>query len=741
MEKKAKIIWTKTDEAPLLATYSLFPIIKAFTKDADVEVEMRDISLAGRILAQFGYANDDLAYLGKLVWKPEANIVKLPNISASIPQLIDAVKELQKKGYNLPDFPENPQTPEEKEARAKYDKCLGSVVNPILRQGNSDRRIAKPVKRYAEKHPHRMGAVEPESKSLSYVAHMKSRDFYDNEKSVTIQKENTTIRYEFVDKDGNVKVLKEISGLGKGDVVDGTFLDREALRDFYREVIRDAKEKDILFSLHVKATMMKVSDPVIFGDAIRVYFEELFKEFKEDLEKIGFKPEFGLVDLERKIENLPPEKQEAIKKKIDEIYKKQPRLYMVDSDKGITNLHRPNDVIIDASIAAVIKNGLKGWGPSGEVDDCIITVPDRSYATMYREIVEDVKARGQFDPRTVGDVSNVGLMAMKAEEYGSHDKTFFPPADGKIRIVDQDGNVLMEHEVREGDIYRSCITKDAAIRDWIKLAVRRAKEANAPIVFWLDQFRAHDYELLKVVNEELKKMEESGELEGVDYYIKTPQDAMKFTLKRFREGKDTISVTGNVLRDYLTDLFPIIEVGTSARCLSIVPLLAGGGVFETGAGGSAPKHVQQFVKEGHLRWDSLGEFLAFAEALKLAYKQSGDKKLLVLAETLSNAVGKYLDNDKTPKRKVGQLDTRGSHYYLARYWAEELASQTEDEQLAEKFAPIAKALIENEEKILSEIDATQGRETDIGGYYWLDDEKAEKAMRPSETFNRIIDSI
>ena len=738
---KATIVWTKIDEAPALATYSELPIMRAYTKTADINIELRDISLAGRILAQFPdllpedkRVPDELAYLGELVWKPEANIVKLPNISASLPQLKEAIKELQEQGYPLPDYPENPQTEEEKDIKARYDRCVGSVVNPVLRQGNSDRRIAPVVKNFAKQHPHRMKDVSP--KSESYVAHMNANDFYQNEKSVTLDKD-TSIRYEFVDKDGNVQVLKEIEGLGKGDVVDGTFMNRKTLRKFYEKVLEDAKEKDILFSLHLKATMMKVSDPVMFGDAIRVYFKELFEKYGKELEEIGFNPNNGLADLEARLSKLPEDKQAEIKAAIDEIYKKQPRMYMVDSDKGITNLHVPNDVIIDASIPAVVKNGLKGWGPSGEEDDTVITVPDRSYATMYKEIVEDIKVNGQFDPTKIGSVQNVGLMAMKAEEYGSHDKTFFPPADGTIRIVDSEGNILMEHCVEEGDIYRSCITKDVAIKDWVKLAVNRAKESGLPIVFWLDSYRAHDHELIQIVKEELKNYD----LSDVDVYIKAPQEAMKFTLRRFRNGEDTISVTGNVLRDYLTDLFPIIEVGTSARSLSIVPLIAGGGVFETGAGGSAPKHVEQFLKEGHLRWDSLGEFLAFVESLKLAYKHSGEDRIIVIAEALAKAVGKYLENDKTPKRKVGQLDNRGSHFYLALYWAEALAEQTEDEELAKKFAVVAQELKENEQKILEEIQATEGFPKDIGGYYHPDDEKAEKAMRPSPTFNRIIDSI
>ncbi len=735
MAKRPTIVWTKTDEAPLLATYSLLPIVRQFVKHAGVNVDLKDISLAGRILAQFGYAPDDLAYLGELVHKPEANIVKLPNISASLPQLVEAIKELQSQGFDLPDYPENPQTEEEKEIKAKYDRCVGSVVNPVLRQGNSDRRIAPPVKNYAKKHPHRMKEVSP--KSESYVAYMKSGDFYENEKSVTLKKD-TKIRYEFVDENGNVQVLKEFD-MGMGDVVDGTFMSRRKLKEFFEEVINDAKFKDILFSLHVKATMMKVSDPAIFGDAIRVYYKKLFERHGKELEEIGFDPNKGLIDLENKLSKLPQEKQEEIKKTLEEIYKEQPRLYMVDSDRGITNLHRPNDVIIDASIPAVLKNGLQGWGPSGETDDCVITVPDRCYATMYSEIVEDVKVRGQFDPTKVGTVQNIGLMAMKAEEYGSHDKTFFAPSNGKFRIVDEDGNVLMEHEVEEGDIYRSCHAKDIAIRDWVKLAVNRAKETGLPIVFWLDSLRAHDRELIEKVKEELQKYD----LEGVEWYIKPPREAMKFTLERFRKGLDTISVTGNVLRDYLTDLFPIIEVGTSARALSIVPLLAGGGLFETGAGGSAPKHVQQFVKEGHLRWDSLGEYLAFVEALKLAYKQAGseNKRILVMAETLSKAVERYLNEDKTPKRKVGQLDTRGSHYWIARFWAEELAAQREDAELAKVFEPVAAKLVENEEKILSEIAQTEGTPKDIGGYYHPDDDKTTAAMRPSKTFNEIIDNL
>ena len=740
MPNKAVIAWTRVDEAPALATYSLMPIVKAMTKQANLEIELRDISLAGRVLAQFSdflpedkRVPDDLAYLGELVFKPEANIIKLPNISASLPQLKDTISELQSQGYDLPDYPEEPQNDKEKEIKERYDRCIGSVVNPVLRQGNSDRRLAAVVKEFARKNPHKMRDVSPDSKS--YLAHMVSGDFYDNEKSVTIESD-TTIKYVFTDKDGKETTLKELE-VGKGDVVDGTYMDRRKLRDFFSLVIDDAKDKDILFSLHVKATMMRVSDPVMFGDAIRVYYKDLFDKFGKELEEIGFNPNNGLSDLEARLSKLPEDKQAEIKKALEDIYARRPRLYMVDSDNGITNLHRPNDVIVDASIPAVIKNGLKGWGPSGEVDDCVITVPDRCYATMYREIIEDIKVRGQFDPTKVGSVANVGLMAMKAEEYGSHDKTFFPPADGSIKVVDSQGNVLLEHTVNEGDIYRSCISRDTAIRNWVKLAVDRAKESGWTLVFWLDVLRAHDREILRKVKEELPNYD----LEGIDYYIKPPQDAMKFTLERFRNGKDTIAATGNVLRDYLTDLFPIIEVGTSARSLSIVPLIAGGGVYETGAGGSAPKHVQQFVKEGHLRWDSLGEFLALAESLQLAYKQAGDKRILVIANALSQAIGQYLENARTPSRKAGELDTRGSHFYLALYWAQALAGQTEDKELAQKYAEVARKLEENETKILEEILATEKSPKDIGGYYHSDQEKTELAMRPSKIFREIIDSI
>ncbi len=734
-----KIVWTKIDEAPALATYSLLPIVKAFVKDAGVDIELRDISLAGRIIAEFSdklpedkKQADELAYMGELVLKPEANIVKLPNISASIPQLVAAIKELQSQGYDIPDFPEEPKTAEEVKLRERFSKLLGSAVNPVLRQGNSDRRLSEAVKAYAKKHPHKMREVTPDSKS--YVAHMEKCDFYQSEQSFIAPKD-MKIKMVFEGNDGKVEELKEVALL-KGEVFSAAALSRKELKEFYQKVIDDAKEKDILFSLHVKATMMKVSDPVYIGDAIRVYYKELFDKFGKELEEIGFDPNNGLVDLENKMSKLPEGVQNEIKECINEIYKKQPRMYMVDSDAGITNLHAPNDVIIDASIPAVIKNGLKGWGPSGEVEDCVITVPDRTYARMYKQIVSDIVKNGQFDPAKVGTVQNIGLMAKKAEEYGSHDKTFFPPSDGVIKVIDEEGNTLLCHSVSQGDIYRGYSAKDDAIVDWVKLGVRRAKESGYPIVFWLDSNRAHDANLIKKVLDTLKEID----LEGVEFHIMAPEQAMKFTLKRFRAGLGTIAVTGNVLRDYLTDLFPIIEVGTSARTLSIVPLLNGGGVFETGAGGSAPKHVEQFLKEGHLRWDSLGEFMALVESFKLANRQGASDKAVTIAEALDRAVGQYLDKDMTPKRKVGELDNRGSHYYLARFWAEELA-KCGDSELEAKFAPVAKKLQENEEKILEEIRAAEGKPVDIGGYFHPDDEKAEKAMRPSKTLNEIIDSI
>ncbi|AZV46933.1 NADP-dependent isocitrate dehydrogenase [Nautilia sp. PV-1] len=733
------IVWTKIDEAPYLATFSLLPIMEAFTKDANINWELRDISLAGRVIAEFSdmlpenlRKFDELAYLGDLVEKPEANIIKLPNISASVPQLVATIKELQSQGYPLPDFPEEPKNAEEEKIKLKYLKCVGSNVNPVLRQGNSDRRLAEPVKNYAKMHPHSMKSVSPDCKS--YVAHMDKKDFYETEQSFTSDKDQT-VKIVFEDNAGNKKELKEVP-VEVGEVFSAATLNVEELSKFFEKVIKEAKEKDILFSLHVKGTMMKISDPTFFDYAIRVYYKKLFDKFGKELEEIGFNPRNGLADLYSKLDKLPEDKKKEILDTIDEIYKEQPRQYMVDSDNGITNLHRPNDVIVDASIPATIKNGLKGWGPDGEVEDLVMSIPDRTYATMYKEIVADIVKHGQFDPTKVGTVQNVGLMAKKAEEYGSHDKTFFAPTDGKFLVLDGEGNTLFTFEVGKGDVFRAYSAKDIAIKDWIKLAVERAKESGLPIVFWLDSNRAHDAQMIRKI---LKYAPEFG-LEGVEYYIMAPEQAMKFTLPRFRAGLGTISVTGNVLRDYLTDLFPIIEVGTSARTLSIVPLLAGGGLYETGAGGSAPKHVEQFIKEGHLRWDSLGEFLATVESLKLAKKQGANEKIEIIADALNRAVGKYLENDKTPKRKAGQLDNRGSHYYLARYWAEELAN-CGDSELEAKFKPIAKELNANEEKILAEIAEAEGKPADIEGYYHPNEEKVEKYMRPSETFNKIIDAL
>jgi len=736
---KPTIVWTKIDEAPYLATFSLLPIVEAFTKDADVNIELRDISLAGRVIATMKdylpeelQQSDELAYLGELVNKAEANVIKLPNISASVPQLIATVKELQSQGYPLPDYPEEPKNAEEEKIKMLYAKCIGSNVNPVLRQGNSDRRLAAPVKEYAKNHPHRMRDVKEGCKS--YVAHMDANDFYQNEQSY-ISPKNQTLNIVFEDKNGNKKLLKEVE-VEKDEIFSSSFMNRRTLKEFYAKAIEEAKEKDILFSLHLKATMMKVSDPVMFGDAIRVYYKELFDKFGAELEEIGFNPNNGLSDLEAKLNRLPEDKQQAIKETLKEIYAKNPRLYMVDSDKGITNLHKPNDVIIDASIPAVIKNGLQGWGPDGETEDCVITVPDRTYARMYKEAVADLVKNGQFDPTKVGTVQNVGLMAKKAEEYGSHDKTFYAPNDGKIYVEDADGNVVMSHDVESGDIWRAYVAKDEAVRDWIKLAVNRAKESGYPIVFWLDSNRAHDANLIKRVVEELPKYD----LSDVEFHIMAPEKAMRYTLKRFRNGENTISVTGNILRDYLTDLFPIIEVGTSARTLSIVPLLAGGGLYETGAGGSAPKHVDQFLKENHLRWDSLGEFLALAESLKLSKKQGGKETITIIADALNRAVARYLDEDRTPKRKVGELDNRGSHFYLAKFWAEELANCGNSE-LEAKFKPVAKELNENEEKILAEIKEVEGKPADIGGYYHPNEELVSKYMRPSATFNKIIDAL
>ncbi|BAI80390.1 isocitrate dehydrogenase, NADP-dependent [Deferribacter desulfuricans SSM1] len=744
-EKKPTIIWTETDEAPFLATFSLLPIVKAYLKHADVDVEVRDISVAGRILATFPdyltddqKVNDDLAYVGELVNKPEANIIKLPNISASIPQLKAAIEELQRQGYNVPDYPEEPKTEEEKKIQERYAKVLGSAVNPVLRQGNSDRRAPLAVKKYAQKYPTSMGLPlkpwSPDSKC--HVAHMSGGDFYENEKSVTLDKE-TDVRIEFVDKDGNVTVLKEKLHLLEGEVLDGTFMSAKKLAEFYDEQIKDAKEKGVLFSLHLKATMMKVSDPVLFGHAVKTYFKEVFDKYADVFEEIGVNPNNGLSDVYKKLQKLPEDKRKEIEDAIQKVYEKNPPLAMVDSDKGITNLHMPNDIIIDASMPVVVRDGGKMWGPDGEQHDCKCVIPDRSYATMYAEVIDDCRKNGAFDRSTMGSVSNVGLMAMKAEEYGSHDKTFLAPEDGVIRVVDADGNVLFEHNVEKGDIWRACQAKDIAIKDWVKLAVNRAKATGDTTIFWLDKNRAHDNELIKKVEKYLKE----HDTEGLDIRIMAPREAMRLTCELVRQGKNVISVTGNVLRDYLTDLFPILELGTSAKMLSIVPLLAGGGLFETGAGGSAPKHVQQFLNEGHLRWDSLGEFTALGASLEHIYNQYKNNKAKVMADAIDKAVGVLLENQKWPGRKVGQLDNRGEHFYFAMYWAEALAEQNEDAELKEIFTKVAKEMRDNEEKILKEIMDAEGKPVDIEGYYHPNKEKLSAAMRPSATLNAIIDSL
>jgi len=737
----SKIIWSKIDEAPALATYSLLPIVNAFTKAAGVEVETRDISVAGRIIANFPeYLTesqrmpDYLAELGELTQKLEANIIKLPNVSASIPQLKAAIKELQEKGYKLPDYPEEPKTDEEKAIHAKFAKCLGSAVNPVLREGNSDRRSAKAVKDYAKKHPHKMGAWSADSKT--HVSWMECCDFYENEKSFTMDKAGN-VKIEFIDQAGKVTVLKEKLPLLAGEVFDGTFMNVRALRKFIEEQIEDAKAKGILFSVHLKATMMKISDPIMFGHFVSVYFKDVFEKHAATFKELGVNPDLGLGDLYLKLEKLPEAKRTEIEADIQETYKKRPPLAMVDSDKGITNLHASNDIIIDASMPVVIRDSGTMWGPDGKPQQVKCVVPDRCYSRWYQVCIDFCKKNGQFDPTTMGSTSNVGLMAQKAEEYGSHDKTFKIPANGTVRVVDESGAVLMQHIVEDGDIWRGCQAKDLPIQDWVKLAVRRARATGAPAVFWLDKARAHDTQMIAKVNKYLKDHDTSG----LDIQIMAPVDAMLFTCQRAKEGKDTITVTGNALRDYLTDLFPILELGTSAKMLSIVPLLAGGGLFETGAGGSAPKHVQQFLEEGYLRWDSLGEFLALAVSLEHLAATFKNEKAQLLADTLDQANTKFLDQNKNPARKVGSIDNRGSHYYLAMYWAEAVAAQTQDKDLAARFAKVAQQLKENEEKINAELIGAQRKPQDIGGYYMPDPVKAEKAMRPSPTLNAIIDAI
>ena len=737
----SKITYTFTDEAPALATYSFLPIVKAFTNAANIEVETKDISLAGRILANFPeYLTEEqrqpdaLAELGALAKTPEAFIIKLPNISASIPQLTAAIAELQSKGYNVPDFPADPKTDEEKAIKAKYSKVLGSAVNPVLREGNSDRRVAGAVKEYAQKNPHSVGEWTKDSKS--HVAFMDADDFYGSEQSVVIEKAGD-VKIEHVAADGIVTVLKEKTAVLEGEVIDASRMSVKALRAFYEKEIAAAKAEDILLSLHVKATMMKVSDPILFGHAVTVYFKDVFEKYADTFAELGVNPKNGLGDVYAKIATLPTDQKAAIEADLAATYEKQPRLAMVNSDKGITNLHVPSDVIIDASMAAAIRTSGKMWGADGKAHDTKAMIPDRCYATMYQACIEFCQENGAFDVTTMGNVSNVGLMAKKAEEYGSHDKTFEITADGVVRVVDADGNTLMEHNVGAGDIWRMCQTKDIAVQDWVKLAVSRARATGNATVFWLDENRAHDANIIAKVKEYLPQ----HDTEGLNLQTLAPVDAMKFSCAQIKQGKDVISATGNVLRDYLTDLFPILELGTSAKMLSIVPLLAGGGLFETGAGGSAPKHVQQFVEEGHLRWDSLGEFLAIAVALEDLGQKTGNENALVLAEALNKANSQYLNNDKSPSRKVNEIDNRGSHFYLAMYWAQALAEQDKNPDLKAKFAPLAKALTENESKIVDELNAAQGQSIEIDGYYFANSEKASKSMRPSETLNEAISMI
>ncbi|BCW74875.1 NADP-dependent isocitrate dehydrogenase [Arthrobacter sp. NicSoilB11] len=734
----SKIIYTHTDEAPMLATYSFLPIIEAFASTAGVEVETRDISLAGRIIAQFGdyltpeqQIGDALAELGELAKTPEANIIKLPNISASIPQLKAAIAELQGQGYALPDYPDNPSSDEETAVRSRYDKIKGSAVNPVLREGNSDRRAPLSVKNYARQNPHSMGAWTPDSKTN--VATMGQDDFRSNEKSVVIESEGT-IAIQLVREDGSVKVPKKAFPVLAGEVIDGTVMRAAALDEFLKAQVARAKEEGVLFSAHLKATMMKVSDPIIFGHVVKAYFSELFETYGKQLSAAGISPNNGLAAILSSLEDLPADVRDGVQNLIKKGLEDGPALAMVDSDKGITTLNVPSDVIVDASMPAMIRSSGHMWGPDGKEADTLAVLPDSSYAGIYQVVIDDCRANGAYDPTTMGTVPNVGLMAQAAEEYGSHDKTFEIQEASRIQIVDGSGNVLIEHEVYEGDIWRACQTKDAAIRDWVKLAVTRARASQTPAVFWLDEERAHDANLIAKVNEYLK----DHDTNGLDIQIMSPVKAIAFTLERIRKGEDTISVTGNVLRDYLTDLFPILELGTSAKMLSVVPLMNGGGLFETGAGGSAPKHVQQLLKENHLRWDSLGEFLALAVSFEHLATTTGNARAQVLADTLDRATGTFLLENKSPSRRVGELDNRGSHYFLARYWAEELAKQTDDADLAAAFGSVAKELSSKEEAIVGELAEVQGSPVDIGGYYRPEDAKASAVMRPSATLNQVI---
>ena len=736
-----KIIYTETDEAPALATFSLLPIIQAFAKTANITIETRDISLAGRIIANFPenlsadqQMSDALAELGELAQTPEANIIKLPNISASVPQLVAAIKELQSQGYNIPDYPEDPENDAEAEIKARYGKILGSAVNPVLREGNSDRRVADPVKEYAKKNPHSMG--EWSKDSASHVAYMNDGDFYGSEKSAVMPTADD-VRIELVKADGAIQVLKASTKLQANEVIDSAVMSCSALREFFEAQMQDAKEKGVMLSLHLKATMMKVSDPVMFGHAVTVYFKEVFEKYADVFEELGIEETNGLGDVYAKIKELPAAQQEEIEAAIMAVYATRPELAMVDSDRGITNLHVPSDVIVDASMPAAIRASGKMWGTDGKLHDTKAMIPDRCYAEIFQETIEFCKENGAFDVKTMGSVSNVGLMAQKAEEYGSHDKTFILEEAGTVRVVNQAGETVLEHAVEVGDIWRMCQTKDAPIQDWVKLAVKRASDTGQPAVFWLDPQRAHDANLIEIVKGYLQDHDTSG----LEILIKSPVEAIRYTMARVKAGEDTISVTGNVLRDYLTDLFPILELGTSAKMLSIVPLLAGGGLYETGAGGSAPKHAQQLAEEGHLRWDSLGEFLALSVSLEDLGQKTQNPKALILAKTLNQATGRFLDHDRSPLRKVGQVDNRGSHYYLATYWAEYLAAQDEDAELKAKFNKLNDDLAEYHADIIAELSHAQGTRVDLGGYYHFDAAKATNIMRPSNTLNCIIDAV
>ncbi len=740
---KTKIMWTKIDEAPALASYCLLPIVESFSKGTGIEFETKDISLAGRIIANFPdklteeqKIPDYLNELGEITQDPNANIIKLPNISASIPQLHAAIKELQEKGYDIPDYPDEPKTDEEKALKERFAKALGSAVNPVLREGNSDRRAAASVKKFAQKHPHKMMKPWPESGSKTRVAHMNQKDFYGTEESVTLDKDDV-VKIEYVDPDGKATVLKEKLNLLNGEVIDASVMNVKELRKFYAEQIEAAKKDGVLLSLHLKATMMKISDPIMFGHAVSVYYKDALEKHADTLKEIGANVNNGLMNVLEKLQKLPEEKRKEIEADINKVYEYQPELAMVDSRKGKTNLHVPNDIIVDASMPNVVRDGGKMWNKKDELQDCIAMIPDRCYATIYETIIEDAKEKGQFDPTTMGAVSNVGLMAKKAEEYGSHDKTFEAKGNGVIRVVNTAGETLLEQKVETGDIFRVCQAKDEPIRDWVKLAVSRAKESSSPAIFWLDENRGHDREIIAKVNKYLPE----HDTKGLEIKILPPVEAMIYTLERTRKGLNTISVTGNVLRDYLTDLFPILELGTSARMLSIVPLLKGGGLFETGAGGSAPKHVQQLLKENHLRWDSLGEYCALVPSLEMIASKSGNAKATLLAETLDTAIGKYLENGRMPSRKAGEIDNRGSSFYLSLYWAQALAEQDKDNELKSRFVKIYEELKANEDKIVNDLVSVQGKPADIGGYYLPDDKKAFEVMRPSPTFNKIIDEM